>query len=419
MFMAEALPERAKLRLLCVGVSNMMMTYRSHLRVVSTAISRQPGLASRLSRKCLANRSYLTGFSMLSGLLLMGDRMKNLLGLLTGASILAACDQGLPPVEIEATLETDSVAGTGDAADDPAVWVSAIPADSLIFGTDKDNGVYVYTMDGAEHAYLPEGRLNNVDVRYGFDLGDRRVDIAAASDRSNGGIAFFFIDPISREVSYVGAVAQPDVVEPYGFCLYRSPVDQSLYAFLSDKDLGIFVQYAIDWDGISVTTEEVRRVRLGTIAEGCVADDRTGQLYMNEENVGVWTMGAEPTDPAEPQQIAHTDGREVTADAEGAALLPRGEAGGWLVVSSQGDNTYAVYDLDSRAFVTRLQIADAAIDGVTHTDGLDISAANLGPDFPAGVLVVQDDENDTGGQNFKFVDLRAVIAAIEAANSAD
>lgn len=345
--------------------------------------------------------------------------MKHLLGLLVGASALAACSQGLPPIEIEAARETASVAGVGDAADDPAVWIAANPADSLIFGTDKDNGIYAYTMTGEEHAYLPEGRLNNIDVRYNFDLGDRVVDIAAASDRSNGGIAFFFIDPATREVSYVGAVTVDNVTEPYGFCLYRSPVDQALYAFLSDKEPGTFVQYALGWDGAMVTTEEVRRVTLGTISEGCVADDRTGQLYMNEENVGVWTMGAEPTDPAEPQPIAATDGREITADAEGAALLPQGETGGWLVISSQGDNTYAVYELGSHAFVTRLQIVDAAIDGVTHTDGLDISAANLGPDFPAGVLVVQDDENDTGGQNFKFVDLRAVMAAIEASAITD
>ncbi|BDX00588.1 phytase [Maricaulis maris] len=345
--------------------------------------------------------------------------MKNVLGFVAGASVLAACSHGLPPVAIEAAVETASVAGTGDAADDPAVWLAANPADSLIFGTDKDNGIYVYTMTGAEHAYLPEGRLNNVDVRYGFDVGDRLVDIAAASDRSNGGMAFFFIEPDTRAVSYVGALPVAGVVEPYGFCLYRSPVDDALYAFLSDKEPGTFVQYALDWDGVMVTADEVRRVTLGTISEGCVADDRTGRLYMNEENVGVWTMGAEPGDPIEPRQIAATDGREITADAEGAALLPRGESGGWLVVSSQGDNTYAVYDLETDAFVTRLQIVDAAIDGVTHTDGIDISAADLGPAFPDGALVVQDDENDTGGQNFKFVDLRAVIAAIETAAATD
>ena len=330
---------------------------------------------------------------------------------------LAACSGGLPAEEIEASLETASVAGTGDAADDPAIWVAENPAESLVFGTDKDNGVYVYTLDGAEHAYLPEGRLNNIDVRYGFDLGDRTVDIAVASDRSNIGLAVFFIDPDTREVSYAGALPVADVVEPYGLCLYRSPSDNALYAFLSDKEPGTFVQLRLGWDGAAVTAEDVRRVTLGSIAEGCVADDRTGRLYMNEETVGVWTMGAEPGDPAEPERIAVTGDGQIVADAEGAALLPRGETGGWLVVSSQGDNAYAVYDLESREFVARFRIVDGAVDGVTHTDGLDISAVPLGPDFPAGILVVQDDENETGGQNFKFVDLRSVIAVLEAAEA--
>lgn len=339
--------------------------------------------------------------------------MKRILGLAAFSLVLGGCGGGLPAVEIEAVLETASVAGTGDAADDPAVWVSDNPADSLIFGTDKDNGVYVYTLTGAEHAYLPEGRLNNVDVRYDFALGDRVVDIAGASDRSNIGIAFFFIDPDTRDVSYAGAVPLDNIVEPYGFCFYRSRQDGELYAFVSDKDPGTFVQVRVGWNGESVTAEEVRRVTLGTIAEGCVADERTGTVYMNEENVGVWMMGAEPTDPAEPVQIAAVDGQQLSADAEGAALLPRGETGGWLVVSSQSDNAYVAYDLETHAFVTRFRIVDGAVDGVTHTDGLDISTANLGETFPGGIFVVQDDENETGGQNFKFVDLRSLTVVLE------
>lgn len=327
---------------------------------------------------------------------------------------LTACSANLlPATEIEAAIETASVAGTGDAADDPAIWVAPEPADSLVFGTDKDNGIYVYTMTGEEHAYLPEGRLNNVDVRYGFDLGDRTVDIAAASDRSNIGVAVFFIDRATRAVSYAGAVPVADIVEPYGFCLYRSPRNGALYAFISDKDPGTFIQLLLGWDGASVTAEEVRRVTLGTIAEGCVADDRTGRVYMNEENVGVWTMGAEPTDPATPELVAAVDGETLVADVEGAALLPRGETGGWLVVSAQSDNAYVAYDLETHAYAGRVRIIDGGIDGVTHTDGLDISAADLGPAFPQGILVVQDDENDTGGQNFKFVDLRVVTSVLE------
>lgn len=346
--------------------------------------------------------------------------MKRILGVAAFGLVLGGCGgSDLPAVEIEAVLETASVAGTGDAADDPAIWVADTPSESLVFGTDKDNGVYIYTMTGGEHAYLPEGRLNNVDVRYDFALNGRMVDIAGASDRSNNGVAFFFIDPDTRAVTYAGAVPLDSVVEPYGFCFYRSRQDGELYAFVSDKEPGTFVQLLVGWDGAAVTVEEVRRVTLGTIAEGCVTDERTGRIYMNEENVGVWMMGAEPSDPAEPVQIAAVDGQHLTADAEGAALLPRGETGGWLVVSSQSDNAYVAYDLETHDFVARFRIVDGAVDGVTHTDGLEISTAALGDRFPEGILVVQDDENETGGQNFKFVDLRSLTVVLENAAGED
>ncbi len=36
---------------------------------------------------------------------------------------------------------------------------------TLIFGTDKKSGLYVYSIDGKELAYRKFGNINNVDVR--------------------------------------------------------------------------------------------------------------------------------------------------------------------------------------------------------------------------------------------------------------
>ena len=54
-----------------------------------------------------------------------------------------------------------------------------------------------------------------------------------------------------------------------------------------------------------------------------------------------------------------------------------------------------------------------AVDAVTHTDGLDVSAAAL-PNYPRGVVVVQDDGNPKSeqNQNFKLVDWAEVEAAL-------
>ena len=67
-------------------------------------------------------------------------------------------------IAVRATAET---AGTSGDADDPAIWVNeADPAQSLILGTDKTAGLYAYGLDGAVRQFLPDGRLNNVDLRH-------------------------------------------------------------------------------------------------------------------------------------------------------------------------------------------------------------------------------------------------------------
>ena len=114
------------------------------------------------------------------------------------AGVLSACSEApgpsLPRVSVPASMETAAVAGAGDAADDPALWRATNPAQSRILGTDKKSGLYVYTLDGETAQYLAAGRMNNVDVRYGFEAGEETVDIAVASDRTNIALAVFFID---------------------------------------------------------------------------------------------------------------------------------------------------------------------------------------------------------------------------------
>ncbi|MCU0957435.1 MAG: phytase, partial [Hydrogenophaga sp.] len=88
--------------------------------------------------------------------------------------------------------------------------------------------------------------------------------------------------------------------------------------------------------------------------------------------------------------------------------------GRWIVVSSQGNNSYVVLDADPPHRVRgafRIGIAaDAAIDGVSETDGLEVTSRPLGPALPAGALVVQDGYKrlPSGTQNFKIIDWRDI-----------
>jgi 3-phytase len=73
-----------------------------------------------------------------------------------------------------------------------------VPHLSLIIGTDKKSGLNVYRLDGSLRQSLPVGRMNNVDLRDGFELDDSRVTIVAASDRDRNAIALFALTQRTR-----------------------------------------------------------------------------------------------------------------------------------------------------------------------------------------------------------------------------
>ena len=89
----------------------------------------------------------------------------------TSALLLAACatddvwvDDGIPATPIAASFETAPMVGFGDRADDPALWANPTNiSNSLILGTNKDEGLHVYDLSGAETQFLDVGAVNNVD----------------------------------------------------------------------------------------------------------------------------------------------------------------------------------------------------------------------------------------------------------------
>ena len=105
-----------------------------------------------------------------------------------------------------ATVETDPVPNGGDAADDPAIWVNPNdPAQSVIIGTDKRGGLAVYELNGKQIQYLPDGQMDNVDLRDGFKLDGQTVAIVTASNRKDNSIAIYKINPQSRTLENVAA----------------------------------------------------------------------------------------------------------------------------------------------------------------------------------------------------------------------
>ncbi|MDR6789700.1 3-phytase [Sphingomonas sp. BE138] len=330
------------------------------------------------------------------------------------ALLLSACATVTPLADIvptiAATAETDPVASADDAADDPAIWRNARdPAKSLVIGTDKKAGIHVYDLKGRRLSFTPAARLNNVDLR---DLRGRVI--VAASDRADAAeahVALFGLDTAHATLVPLGR-HRTGAGEAYGMCLWRRARDRALFGFVVMKD-GRIDQIAIDLAAHSPRVTTVRTMKLATQAEGCVADDRTGLLYVAEEDVGLWRFAADPAASPVGTKVAQVDGRALVADAEGLALAPRGKDGGYLVVSSQGDNKYTLFRLPGMSPAGSFRIGGGAIDSTSDTDGIELALGNFGPDYPAGLFVAQDGDNAPDTQNFKLVSWAKVLKALK------
>jgi 3-phytase len=180
---------------------------------------------------------------------------------------------------VTATAETE---GTRGDADDPAIWVDPQdPAQSLILGTDKTQGLFVYGLDGAVQQVLPDGELNNVDTRP-FAVAGQEVGLAGATRRDDETIVLYLIEDgtVRPATPWQHAAIPPDAPEAddiYGFALGKWKGET--YAFINFKS-GHVVQWRIDEAQGTLSLEHVRTHKIATQPEGMVADDRAGHLYV-------------------------------------------------------------------------------------------------------------------------------------------
>lgn len=327
--------------------------------------------------------------------------------------IAAACASvpaitGDPAVNVTARAETPPV-GTPreDAADDPAIWLNtANPAASLVVGTDKKGGLYVYDLKGAQKHFIPAPGLNNVDL---IDLSGGRV-LVAASDRSDLTKVQLFLallDTATGTLKPAGKI----VVGPgegYGICMIKPAGAGGIIAFSAPKGGTIYKTLITEANGaFSGTTTTLAQIPTQT--EGCIADPRTGTLFIGEEDAGIWAIdiasGAK-------RMVAPVDNRMLVADVEGLAIAPEGTDGGYLVASSQGDNAYAVFRLPGVTPVGRFRIGAGTFGSTEETDGIELDNRAFGADFPGGLFIAQDGQNAPNAQNFKFVRWDEVRAAL-------
>jgi 3-phytase len=179
--------------------------------------------------------------------------------------------------------------------------------------------------------------------------------------------------------------------------------------------------------------------------EGLTVDQRSGVLYAAQEDVGLWRLQL-PFGTAEPRLIdrvkdfgvhdaydAETEectpvdaedrgfgGSVLEADAEGVDLYYGPGSTGYLIVSSQGDDTFAVYERQGRNRLVGSFRVDGVdgVDEINGSDGLAVTNRVVG-DYRDGLLVTHDEpetgagvDGDRDATNFSYVDWADIADAL-------
>ena len=341
--------------------------------------------------------------------------MKNSIYLCASSLILAACvtssEVDFPAFAVTAAFETPVMASAGDSADDPAIYINT-NGGGFIAGTDKQAGLYIYNLDGYQREFMPVGMINNVDLREGFKYQGREYVLLVASDDETNAIVTMLYDPKADDfLTPQNARIATGIVSPYGICLGKM-TDGSFHAGVTTKD-GRFVQYEMLYSsGMQAT--KLREISVAKQTEGCAFDDRSGKVYVAVEEGDLSHYNSAPDADGAATEIASIRNYGLKADLEGVTVYEDGADGGYVIVSSQGNNSYGVFKLPDLSFAGRFSIIDAEFDGVTSTDGIAVTSMPTDR-FPRGFLVVQDDMDDTSPrndelkkQNFKIIDWRVI-----------
>ncbi len=332
----------------------------------------------------------------------------------------------IPTIEvIPSVVETVPVQTSGDSADDPAVWVHPTsPDQSLIIVNNKRGALETYNLSGQRVQQVRDSVRfwGNVDIRPSVVVGNTTRDVVAVAHR---GLQFYTVNPQTRLLQSITDGVALNTGGGEGVCLYRSPTSAITYAVIITIQ-GRLRQYEltdVDSDGL-LGGRLVREIQVGSEAEGCVVDDQAQALYVSQEDVALWKYDAEPTGGSVRTVVdtVVTTGGQLEPDIEGLTIADTGATGKFLFASNQRVR------MASANYVTAYQIMPdgtwtqhkafrvgngTTSDDCDRTDGIAAYAGNLGPSFPYGIFVCQDNNNDLPGtrgfQDVKFVRLEAIL----------
>ncbi|MBU0537470.1 MAG: phytase [Gammaproteobacteria bacterium] len=298
---------------------------------------------------------------------------------------------------ISADLETDSVDRAGDAADDPAILVSD-KGTLWIAGTDKQQGLRVYNAQGKQIHFLKRGRLNNVDS---LALTNNRF-LLSATNRTSHSIDLFIAEPDKNRIEFISAIPLA-MDDPYGLCMAKD-ASGKIAVFAGDSE-GLVQYWQLDNNYRSGNM--LAEYHFDSQTEGCVYNTVDHQLYVGQEDKGIWKIAPMSGEKTLIETMAQGN---LVADVEGLDIYYGDQQ--YLIASSQGDDSYVVYQIAPWKMLSKFRIAPnthTGLDGASETDGLAVSAKPI-KDYPQGIMVVQDGRNvsPAANQNFKIINWQKI-----------
>lgn len=100
--------------------------------------------------------------------------------------------------------------------------------------------------------------------------------------------------------------------------------------------------------------------------------------------------------------IAKAGQNGLASDVEGLAIYYAQDGGGYLIVSSQGNNTFKIYERSgNHRFVQTINPKAGKFGDVEDTDGIAVTSQPTSRTFSKGLFIAQDGSN-VPTQNFKL-----------------
>lgn len=301
---------------------------------------------------------------------------------------------GIRPKAATATLK--------GKADECGIWADQKnPKNSVLIGNDKSSSgaLYVWNVDGEQIFQTPPiDQPVGVSIRYDVALGkNQKVDVVACGVRSTNEIKIFQIDKKTRhliDLTTEGGISSGFPDKTYGLCLYKRSSDGQLFAFVSRKETDNIHQIQIDPDGKGkfkgTLIRKFGKKNQRTFVEGMVADDEHGYLYCSDERFAILKFSANPKIKKDPYIKKFGVADNIRGDREGLGLYRKKGGRGYLVVSSQGDSSFKIYNREGKnKFIKSINLP-----GVTKTDGIGITALKIPPKYPNGIFAAHNDKDN-------------------------